>query len=439
MKKILSILLVCVITLSVLSGCSNSTATNNTTTEKAADTDKAGKTQNPVEVSFLNIFTTGDSEVDKLINKFNASQSKVKVTPVFAAVKDYSELVAKYQNYAMTGKAPEITIVGVNYTDYMIKKMPIAPVSDFIGKENFDTSDFYPAMLKLGQDSAGKQWMLPFLISTPVLYYNKKIFESAGLDPKNPPATYNKVREYAKKISAAGFQGIYIQDTNSWIYQAIVESMGGSMLSADKKNVTFNSDAGIKALTFISDLVNTDHSMIYQDYLQAIQQFLKGNLGMVMMSSAGFATLAKNTDLEVAPFPGDGVHNIRVAAGGNCLCISKSTPEKEAAAWEFVKYITSAESTAVLSKTTGYMSTSKRATEKDELLGGYLKNEPRANVTYKQSDHMVPMQNYPGSNGLKIATIVDEKIQAVLSGSMAPKDALNSAANEIKPLLNESR
>lgn len=434
MKKMMTSILAGLLIMSTLTGCE--TAQNAQAATHQTGSNAQGS---PVEINFLNIYTNGNHVLDTLIEQFNTSQTEIKVNPLFVEGSSYSKLMEEYQNYAATGKAPEVTLSGLTYLDYMSKNMPIVPISDFIEEEKFDTNDFYPTMLELGKDFDGKQWMLPTVISTPIVYYNKKLFTNAGLDPENPPQTFEEVRAAAKKIADTGAQGIYvgaITDTESWVYQGILETMGGRMLSDDRKSAAFNSQEGVNAISFVNDLVNTDKSMTNQDMMQAMQHFTQGEIGIYISSTALLASVVSNPDIAVAKFPSDQTHDIRVPAGGNCVAISESTPEKEAAAWTFVKFLTSPEVSAAFSKGTGYMATRKSAVEDPKLLGDYLKSEPRANITYEQIPNLVSWQNYPGKGGTKIPTIIQDKLQSILNGSTTPQEGLDAAAKEVNELLN---
>ncbi|MED1098049.1 ABC transporter substrate-binding protein [Bacillus capparidis] len=318
--------------------------------------------------------------------------------------------------------------------------MPIVPAQKFIDEENTDMSDFFPNMLDLGKSEEGKQNALPFAVSTPVVYYNKDLFKKAGLDPENPPKTIDEVREAAKKLTTGGQQGIFYDYTmtGAWIFQAMVETMGGQMVSDDGKSVGFDQEPSVKALQHWTDLVNKDKSMPKVEAAQALQSFTSGKLGMYITTTASLGSIRSSSkfNLGVAPFPTDGEHERKVPAGGNNLFIMKSTSEREKGAWELVKYLTSPESTASVAKTVGYMATRKSAVEKEELLGGYLKENPLAAVTYTQTSNMVPWNNYSGKSGTRIYKVIQDNLEAALSNQKTPEEAMKDAANEGNKLLD---
>jgi multiple sugar transport system substrate-binding protein len=286
-------------------------------------------------------------------------------------------------------------------------------------------------MLDLGKEQ-GKIWALPFAVSTPVVYYNKEHFKQAGIETANMPKTFDDWRAVAKKLTKGDQYGMYYNYsiTGNWMFQAMTETLGGKMISDDSKTVLFDKEPGVKSLQYWTDLVNTDKTMPNIDDKQAQQSFQSGKLSVYVGTTASLRGLQKGSKFEVgtAPFPVDGVHPRRVPAGGNNVFIMKSTPEKEKAAWDFIKFATSAEGTTIVSEGMGYMSVRKSAVDRPELLGKYLKENPAAYTTYTQVDEMVPWYNFPGKGGTKIYKLVQDNIQAALIKQKTPEQALKDAA-----------
>ena len=83
---------------------------------------------------------------------------------------------------------------------------------------------FYPTLMQNGT-TGGKTWGIPFQRSTIVMYYNKDAFRAAGLDPENPPATWDELSAAGKKLTKAdGSQwGVMIPSTGYpyWMFGAL--------------------------------------------------------------------------------------------------------------------------------------------------------------------------------------------------------------------------
>jgi ABC-type glycerol-3-phosphate transport system substrate-binding protein len=65
----------------------------------------------------------------------------------------------------------------------------------------FDPDAFLPAVVGYYTDPQGNMLSFPFNSSTPIIYYNKDVFEAAGLDPEQAPATWADVEAAARRSS----------------------------------------------------------------------------------------------------------------------------------------------------------------------------------------------------------------------------------------------
>jgi len=124
-----------------------------------------------------------------------------------------------------------------------------------------------------------------------------------------------------------------------------------------------------------------------------------------------------------------------VPAGGNAVFIFAENKARQEAAWRFVKWITSAEGTTIMSKGTGYMPVRRSVLEDPKLMGAYLQERPRLKATMRQVENMEPWYTFPGDQGTKITDIIKNSIEAALLGQKDPKQALDEAAAQANKLL----
>ncbi len=394
------------------------------------------------EISFLSVHGGIQGEVVKqLISAYEQAQSRVKVT--FISVPgSYENLLERLQAMVVAGDPPAVAQAGLNYTQFMSQYMPIVPIEDFAKADGYDLKDFFSNMLNLSKDNSGRLVGLPFGVSTPVLYYNADLFRRAGLNPDQPPRTWDEVTAYGKKITALGedtfgvWYGYTI--TGNWVFQAMMESAGGHMTNAAGNQVFFNSEAGQRALQTWVDWVHRDKIFPFTGQVQNQQMFFAGKVGMVVWTTASltdFRTSA-NFDLRTGLFPIDGSKPRRVPAGGNSLFIMKVSPEQQRAAWDFVKFATSAEGTSIIAKGMGYMATRGTAVGTQSLMGEYLARDANASRTYQQLPNMVRWYNLAGRSGPKVVQILQDNIVAALNGQKTVKQALDDATNEANRLLH---
>lgn len=389
------------------------------------------------QLTFLNLLAGAQTEAgDALINGFNASQDRFTVTSLAVQPPSYESVLERLQALAVARQLPAITQAGYQYSTFMRTKLPITSLQTYIDRDSYDLSDFYPAMLRLGQAPDGTQEALPFAVSTPIVYRNDELFEKAGLDPAAPLDTWDQVRAAAEQLKTAGAEGVfYAYDvTGNWTVQAMIECAGGRMIADDGTTVTFNDEPGVRALSHWNDLVQAGLMPLLTGE-QAFQSFAGGTLGMLVTSTAGLGGLRASAKfpLSTSLFPTDGTHERRVPAGGNNLFILGQTDAEREGAWKFIQYMTSSEATASVAQSIGYMATRKTAV--DERLKDYLADNAAAAKTYEQLPNMVPWANFPGDVGTRAHKLVQENIQATFAKQKTPAQALSDAAAACQQLI----
>ena len=155
----------------------------------------------------------------------------------------------------------------------------------------------------------GTQWGVPVAFSTKALYWNKDLFEAAGLDPETPPKTWEEKIAFAKQITentdAAGYGAVAKTFDNTmhqflhWVY-----TNDGLVIDADG-NITLNSPQVLAALTALKDIIpySEEGPTAYeQNEVRAI--WLDGGVAMIE-ASPGAANLATEAGMNwgVAPLP----------------------------------------------------------------------------------------------------------------------------------------
>ena len=142
--------------------------------------------------------------LQKLTDQFNSSQSDVKVNLVNQI--DYVQTFTKYKAGLASGDLPDIVQLQETEQQQMIDTGTVLPASVCAKADKYSFSDFLPRVISYFTIE-GTQYAMPFNTSGPVLFYNKKAFTAAGLDPEKPPTTLDEVRAAAEKLKASGVSG----------------------------------------------------------------------------------------------------------------------------------------------------------------------------------------------------------------------------------------
>ena len=158
------------------------------------------------EISWWHAMTGANNEVVETLSKeFNESQTEYKVVPVFKGT--YPEALNAGIAAFRAKQPPAILQVFDAGTGVMMgAEGAIKPVAEILsmGGAAFDKSQYLPGIVSYYSKPDGTMLSFPYNSSSPILYYNKDIFQKAGLDVDNPPKTWPEVWDAAKKIKTSG-------------------------------------------------------------------------------------------------------------------------------------------------------------------------------------------------------------------------------------------
>jgi multiple sugar transport system substrate-binding protein len=319
---------------------------------------------------------------------------------------------------------PDVLLPGYNYMDYTVRELQPVPIDQLGGGEAKTVYARYtPSVLRIGQLD-GKQYGLPYALSVAVLYYNPKLVEAAGLNPQAPPRTWAEVQAWGEAIKEkTGKPALFISNVDTFLMQTLIESAGGVMLQnrCPSLNTTDAAEAMAAWRKFYQDglIPRVTHR-------EAEQSFVAGNMAMIatsIMYLRGYSQQA-TFPLQVAHLPKFGQKPLKVAAGGAALVVLARAPERQKAAWELLKYMTTEESIRIWVKT-GYLNPLQSS------LAPIKGQEP----AYDQLPNLVGWVSWPGSRGLEVDKRVLNWRDKILFGEVDTKEGLNSAVKEVSPLI----
>ena len=283
---------------------------------------------------------------------------------------------------------PDVVI----FPEYVVQQTAdsdsVIPIGACLEASGYDTSAFQPSTLT-AYSTGGVQWGMPFSVSNPVLYYNKMVFEAAGLDPDDPPSSLEEVRQYSQQIvdSGAASFGIAVDSgTDSgggWFLEQWFANAGelyadnGNGRLAPATRVLYDGEPpGVELLTFVQQLINDGLAFNVGDNAGGTDTFFKladesAPAAMTIGTSAALGTVIAALggglipgltvdDIGVGPMPGPGPTPTALV-GGNALYIVKDKgDEKAAAAWDYITYAVSPEAQSQFVTDTGYAPGARR-------------------------------------------------------------------------------
>lgn len=402
-----------------------------------------------VEIKFW--YSTSGAQgkaIGEIVENFNKSQNKITLIAEFQG--SYDDALIKLKASAQSKTTPNLMQVYGIGTRWMIDSDLIVPLGDFTATDNYDTSmlvediaDYYRANESL--------YSMPFNASTPVLYYNKKHFREAGLDPTKPPTTMDEVLEYSKKLYKKDGDkvryGVCIAIYGWWFEQwmtkqGLMYANNGNGRTKHATKVEFDTNGGAKNILekWIAVASSPSALNVGRSTEDALKAFNSGNASMTIASTANIGTsmVSMNkdeVDFGVAFFPGISKNDKGgVSQGGASIWIMKSDPVKEQASYEAIKYLANPKSQVLFATKVGNMPVIKSAYEDPDYLQ-YLEKNPAFKVAIDQ------LRKYPGSVGPVLGVFaearqnVEKKIEAVLNKEMSIDAAIAAMASEINAMI----
>ncbi|GAA1690979.1 extracellular solute-binding protein [Fodinicola feengrottensis] len=281
---------------------------------------------------------------DQDVATFEASHPNIDIQPHegFMDPKTFSAKLA-------SGKLEDVFYVYLTDPAQLIARHQAADITSYLPSVPH-YQDIQPQLRDVFSDGKGKYYGVPTANYTMGLLYNRTLFTKAGLDPNNPPKTWDDVRAAAKKISALGNNTVGYADYSKnnqggWHFTAWMYSMGGDIASkaGDAWKADFNNDKGRAALNYLHQMRWDDNSMGSRQLLQIedVQRMMgAGQLGMYLSAPDNVPTLVNQfkgqyQDYGLAPMPGA---QGTLVGGEGYMLNPKATPAKIKAGLQWLQW-----------------------------------------------------------------------------------------------------
>ncbi len=345
-----------------------------------------------VEIEYWQYFFEARvTAMDQLIENFEAANPDITVKMTHFPYADYRTKVAAA---IPAGEGPDVVQLFYGWLNDYVQAELIQPLpADQFPVDKIE-AEFFPMVQAMKR---GDNYMaLPTAVRSLALFYNKRLFEKAGID--GPPATLEELVETAKKIAekdGAGnittvgiTTGMTGQD-HHWFREGLIRQFGGDPYTDNYKSVNYNSDAGRAALKYYTDLEDV-HEVTKVGFMDEAQAAFKaGRAGMHIDGSFRIGALNKVRGLQwgVAELPAaaDGTKSNYSSYWVNAVT-SKAQGEKYDAAVKFMAYVTSDEAMQIWLDTVGELPAKPSAalTETNaanETFGPFIKGLEYAHTT----------------------------------------------------------
>jgi multiple sugar transport system substrate-binding protein len=353
-------------------------------------------------------------------------------TDVQIEVVPWDVLLQKLTTDISGGANADLSIIGTRWLLDFVEQGIAAPLDEYMTDEF--RARFIPVFLEPSVMD-GQTYGLPVAASARAMYYNKTLFEQAGVE--QVPDTWEELAEAAKKISAlgddiAGFgmQGKEIE-TDVYFYYAFW-AHGGDLVEEDGTS-GLDTEAGYQAAALYKSLIDegaTQPGVTSYNREDVQNLFKQGKVGMMITApflSGQIRDEAPDLEYGVAPIPA-GPGGDRGTYGVTDSIIMFENSENKDVAWQFLDMIFTTEWRQEFTSGEGFLPVNQEVAAMPEFA-----DDP----DLKEFTALLPEARFapviPGWE--EIAEITSNAVQTIYLGQAEPQAALDQAAQQINGIL----
>ncbi len=443
-KRTLSIALACAITAVSLAGCSGGSkettaaATEGTAAETTKATEAAGG-QTTLKWSVWDIGST--TYYQPLIDAFEKAHPDVKIEMVDLGSTDYQTVLAT----ELTGSGSDFDVVTVkDVPGYMtlVNKGVLESLDSYIKSAGVDLAQYKGLTDQITVD--GKLFELPFRNDFWVLFYNKDIFDKAGIAYPTNDMTFEQYDALARSL-AVETPGKEVYGAHYHTWRSAVQLFG----VLDGKNTILEGKYEFLK-PYYEMVLNDQEDGICQDYatlktsgLHYSGAFAQGNVAMMNMGTWFISTLMEKirtgeytdcTNWGIVKYPhAEGVEPGSTLATITSLAIPANAPHKDLA-WEFINFVSGKDGAEILAKT-GTIPAVMNNTVADLVSSteGFPKNDGTSMEALNTSNLYLEMP--VNSKSSEIEIVLNEAHDAIMTGSISVDDGIAQMNEKIGAIL----
>jgi len=386
--------------------------------------------QEPVNITFWEL-SCGEDLMQSLIAKFEEENPGIHVK-VQQLSWDYG--LDKIITAISAGNAPDVCELGTDWVPQFSSSNVLADITDQVG----DIKDSH--FLWEAATYKDKIYGVPWLAGTRIMFYNKDLFERAGLDPQRPPRTWGELLEYSKKITALGDDikgfGIFVAEPYSpWQeFLPFAWGNGGSVLNKDWTKATLDSPQVLEAMQFY-DRIKAYSLIDRQSQVNSL--FAEGKVGIQISGSWNFALIpgmnpTLNFGVSTLPKPSYEKGAPSGFAGGEVIVVMRSSKYKDAAL-TFAKFLVRPEIAMEIVK----VQKNIVPTAKEAIQNPYYRKYPEQSIVFEQVKNAGSPPAHP--RWVEIQEHITHAIEEVILNDVPPQQALAAASEKIDKILKKEK
>lgn len=460
-KKLISALLIGVMSMSALAGCGSvksleetPAATDGSDSQKTESTDEEfsmadAKDVSGTEISFWHSMGGVNGQaIDALVEKFN-EENEYGITVNAQYQGEYDDSLNKLKSAQIGNMGADLVQVYEIGTRFMIESGWITPMQNMVDADNYDLSQIEPNLAAY-YTIDDELYSMPFNSSTPIMYYNKDMFEKAGIT--EIPDSLEAIEAVGDKLLSDGGAGeVMSLSIYGWFFEQFMGKQGleyannGNGREKAATAVAFDENGGAKnILTAWKSLYDKGFAPnVGKGGDAGLADFSAGKSAITLGSTASLKQILQDVngkfEVGTAYFPKiKSSDEGGVSIGGASLwALNNDDPKKTRATWEFVKFLISPESQAYWNAQTGYFPVTTAAQD-EQVFKDNVAKYPQFQTAIDQLHDSSP--EYTGallSVFPEARATVESEIENLLNGNEDVDGAVKNMADAINKSIEE--
>lgn len=457
-KRALALSMAIMMAAGLLSGCASQTGTNDSgSSEAAATTAESANTAETETTKSLEGTTitfwhsmggVNGEAINTLVDKFNKENtSGIQVEAQYQG--SYDDAINKLKSAQIGSMGADLVQIYDIGTRFMIDSGWVIPMQDLIDKDKWDLTQVEPNIAAYYSVDS-KLYSMPFNSSTPILYYNKDIFEKAGIT--EIPDSLPGIAKIGDDLTGKGGAGEVISlGIYGWFFEQFTCKQqahyadNGNGREAAATAVDFDKNgSGVKTLTAWKELSEKGYAPnVGRGGDAGLADFSAGKSAMTLGSTASLKQILNDVngkfEVGTAYFPkvsDDDKGGVSIG-GGSLWALNNEDSAKQQAVWEFVKFLVSPESQAYWNSQTGYFPVTVAAHD-EPVFKDNIAKYPQFQTAIDQLHDSTPQ-----SAGALLSVfpearqIVETEIENMINNNGSPEDAVSKMAESINKSIDD--
>lgn len=376
--------------------------------------------------------TVEESIANDAIARFNEKYPDVKVEQTCVPVTEWSDFIQKWITMSTSGEAPDVINLGLEAAQMAVENDLIQPLDDVVEEDEYLTGleEEYADSLLDGFSVGDQLYGLPSGTQTMVMYYNKDMFDQAGIAYPQDGWTWDEFYKIAKQLTKAdgsvygyGLSSAYFQLTPWW-------TSNGAYLTDADNNPTVNSEGMVESVEFLKKLVD---EKITPDPISSDVYTMFSSKQLAMVGAGRWQLDAwkdaglTNDNFDCVQWPVNKEESS--VYGGSAWCIGKNPVDQELAV-ELLKEMVSDETMKATAAGGQQIPPTEDLATDPEIMGTTPDN---INGLWKAITISKPVcaPTYFGD----LQTSFIRAMEEVFSGSKDPQTALNETQSQVESAL----